>query len=68
MRSQTSWIGREDMTGLSGTYDITLDFAVDTSIMQAKMAAMGGVQPPPGMAPPEGAAQDLGGEATIFSR
>ena len=30
-----------DMTGLSGRYDITLDFAIDPSIMQAKMAAMG---------------------------
>jgi uncharacterized protein (TIGR03435 family) len=56
-----------DMTGLSGTYDITLDFAVDPSIMQAKMGAMGGGPPPPEMAPPEGAAQGPGGAATIFS-
>ena len=56
-----------DMTGLSGTYDITLDFAVDPSIMQAKMAAMGGGPPPAGMAPPEGAAQDPTGGATLFS-
>jgi uncharacterized protein (TIGR03435 family) len=56
-----------DMTGLSGTYDITLDFAIDPSIMQAKMAAMGGGPPPPEMAPPEGAAQDPSGAATIFS-
>ena len=56
-----------DMTGLSGRYDITLDFAADPSIMQAKTAAMGGGSPPPGMAPPEGAAQDPSGAATIFS-
>jgi uncharacterized protein (TIGR03435 family) len=56
-----------DMTGLSGTYDITLDFAVDPSIMQAKMAAMGGGPPPPEMASPEGATQDPSGAATIFS-
>jgi uncharacterized protein (TIGR03435 family) len=56
-----------DMTGLSGTYDITLDFAIDPSIMQAEMAAMGGGPPPPEMVPPEGAAQDPSGAATIFS-
>src|SRR5260370_13622677 len=56
-----------DMTGLSGTYDITLDFAVDPSIMQAKIAAMGGGPPPPEIAPPEGAAHDPRGAATIFS-
>ena len=56
-----------DMTGLSGRYDITLDFAIDPSIMQAKMAAMGGGPPPPGTASPEGSAQDPSGAATIFS-
>src|SRR5204863_4598689 len=55
-----------DMTGLSGRYDITLDFAIDPSIMQAKMAAMGG-GPPPGTDSPDGAAQDPSGGATIFS-
>lgn len=39
-----------DMTGLTGTYDITLDFAPDPAIMQARMAAIGGAAPP-GMAP-----------------
>ena len=56
-----------DMTGLSGKYDITLDFAIDPSIMQARMAAMGGGPPPPGTESPEGAAQDPSGAATIFS-
>ncbi len=57
-----------DMTGLTGTYDITLDFAPDPSIMQAKMAAMGAGPPPPGMGGPEGGAgQDPSGAATIFS-
>ena len=59
-----------DMTGLTGTYDITLDFAPDPSIMQAKMAAMGGGPPPgpvPGGGGPEGASPDPGGAATIFS-
>jgi uncharacterized protein (TIGR03435 family) len=36
-----------DMTGLTGTYDITLVFAPDSAGMRAKMAAMG-VAPPPG--------------------
>jgi uncharacterized protein (TIGR03435 family) len=62
-----------DMTGLTGTYDISLEFAPDSSGMQSKMAAMG-------MAPPPGAAGDGGGStggtaggateapvATIFS-
>jgi uncharacterized protein (TIGR03435 family) len=39
-----------DMTGLKGTYDITLDFAQDMAAMRAKMAAMGAA-PPPGMMP-----------------
>ena len=59
-----------DMTGLTGKYDITLDFAPDPSIMQAKMAAMG-VGPPPGMVPDgggaAGASPDAGPLATIFS-
>jgi uncharacterized protein (TIGR03435 family) len=60
-----------DMTGLKGTYDITLEFAPDPSIMQAKMAAMG-VGPPPGaMGPPPDGAVSPSGEggpaATIFS-
>ncbi len=38
-----------DMTGLTGTYDITFDFTPDPAIMQAKMAAMG-VQLPPEVA------------------
>jgi uncharacterized protein (TIGR03435 family) len=54
-----------DMTGLSGRYDITLDFAIDPAITQARMAAMG-VGPPPGMAAQEGAAPDPSGEGTIF--
>jgi uncharacterized protein (TIGR03435 family) len=56
-----------DMTGLGGKYDITLDFAIDPSIMQARMAAMGGGPPPLGTDSPEGAAQDPSGPATIFS-
>ena len=56
-----------DMTGLSGTYDIILDFGIDPSIMQARMAAMGGGPPPPGTASPEGAAQDPSGAPTMFS-
>jgi uncharacterized protein (TIGR03435 family) len=55
-----------DMTGLSGTYDITLDFAADPAILQARMAAMGG-GPSAGLAPPEGAAPDPSGGATIFT-
>jgi len=54
-----------DMTGLSGTYDIILDFAVEPAVLQAKMAGMG-MGPPPGMAPPESAPQDPGA-GTIFS-
>jgi uncharacterized protein (TIGR03435 family) len=56
-----------DMTGLSGKYDITLDFAIDPSVMQARMAAMGGGPPPPETASPEGAAQDPSGADTMFS-
>jgi uncharacterized protein (TIGR03435 family) len=59
-----------DMTGLQGSYDITLDFAPDPAIMQARMAAMG-MPPPPGGGPdgagPGAGAQDPGGAATIFS-
>ena len=51
-----------DMTGLTKTYDITLEFAQDPAIMQAKMAAMG-VAPPPGMQP----STDADPSATIFS-
>lgn len=58
-----------DMTGLTGTYDITLEFAPDPAIMQAKMAAMGMPPPPP---PPDGAGPaaspaDSGPLATIFT-
>jgi len=56
-----------DMTGLSGQYDITLDFAIDPSIMQARMAAMGGGPPSTGADSPEAAAQDPIGAATMFS-
>jgi len=55
-----------DMTGLTGKYDITLDFAPDPAIMQAKMAAMGAGQPP-GMTPEAGASADPGAAATVFS-
>lgn len=54
-----------DMTGLTGTYDITLEFAPDPAILQSKMAAMG--MPPP---PPDGGSpsvQDNGPLATIFT-
>jgi uncharacterized protein (TIGR03435 family) len=58
-----------DMTGLAGTYDLTLEFAPDPSIMQAKMAAMGMPPPPP---PPDGAGpaaapSESGPLATIFT-
>jgi uncharacterized protein (TIGR03435 family) len=61
-----------DMTALTGTYDITLDFAQDPAIMQARMAAMGIVAPPPGMGPDSGGAgrggsTDADPAATIFS-
>lgn len=60
-----------DMTGLTGTYDITLEFAPDPSIMQARMAGMGGGGPPPGMGPngpgPGGDSGDAGPAATVFS-
>ena len=52
-----------DMTGLNGSYDILLDFVVDPSLTQARMAAMGGGPPP---ASAEGAAQDPSGP-TLFS-
>ncbi len=52
-----------DMTGLTGTYDITLEFAQDPAIMQARMAAMGMAAPPPGSAPPT----DAEPAATIFT-
>jgi uncharacterized protein (TIGR03435 family) len=55
-----------DMTGLTGNYDITLDFAPDPSVMQARMAAMG-VGPPPGMAPDAAGPGDSGAAATVFS-
>jgi uncharacterized protein (TIGR03435 family) len=48
-----------DMTGLGGRYDITLDFAIDPSITQARMAAMG--------EGPEGAAADPSSGPTMFS-
>jgi uncharacterized protein (TIGR03435 family) len=51
-----------DMTGLKGTYDITLDFAQDAALMRAKMAAMGAA-PPPGLAPDAGESNG----PTIFS-
>src|SRR5205085_5218653 len=54
-----------DMTGLSGKYDITLDFAIDPAIMQARMAAMGGGPMTPGTDSP--AAQDPSEADTIFS-
>jgi uncharacterized protein (TIGR03435 family) len=54
-----------DATGLTGKYDITLDFAPDPAILQAKMAAMG-VAPPPGLVQDSGT-QDPNGAATIFS-
>lgn len=53
-----------DMTGLTGTYDIALDFAPDPSMMQGKMAAMGMAAPPPGMGPQSTDAEPA---ATIFS-
>jgi len=56
-----------DMTGLTGTYDITLEFAPDAAGMQAKMAAMGAM---PAMGPEGGAAtssNDPGPAATIFT-
>jgi uncharacterized protein (TIGR03435 family) len=57
-----------DMTELTGTYDITLEFAPDPAIMQAKMAAMGVQQPPPQEAGGPGAGSaDNGPLATIFT-
>ena len=53
-----------DMTGLQGKYDITLDFAPDPAVMQAKMAALGGA-PLPGTHDGDGATDP--GNATIFS-
>lgn len=49
-----------DMTGLTGTYNITLEFAPDPAIMAARMGAAG--MPPP----PASEAADPNG-ATIFS-
>jgi uncharacterized protein (TIGR03435 family) len=54
-----------DMTGLTGTYDITLEFAPDPAILQSKMAAMGMPPPPPGGENPS--LQDNGPLATIFT-
>jgi uncharacterized protein (TIGR03435 family) len=51
-----------DMTSLTGTYDITLEFAQDPAIMQSRMAAMG-VAPPPGPPP----STDADPAATIYS-
>jgi uncharacterized protein (TIGR03435 family) len=54
-----------DMTGLTGTYDITLEFAPDPAILQAKMAAMGVPPPlPDGVSP---SFPDNGALATIFT-
>lgn len=64
-----------DETGLKGAYDITLDFAPDPAVMQARMAAMG-ASPPPGMASggpmdggrgPAAGAPDDNNAATIFT-
>jgi len=52
-----------DMTGLSGRYDIILDFVLDPSVMQARRASMGGGPPSPEMA----TAEDPSGGATMFS-
>jgi uncharacterized protein (TIGR03435 family) len=52
-----------DKTGLTGNYDITLEFAPDPAILQAKMAAMG-VPPPP---PDSAATTDASPLATIFT-
>jgi uncharacterized protein (TIGR03435 family) len=54
-----------DMTELTGTYDITLEFAPDPAVMQAKMAAMGVPPPPPDGVSPSSA--DNGPLATIFT-
>ena len=54
-----------DMTELTGTYDITLEFAPDPAIMQAKMAALGVPPPPPDGVSPSLA--DNGPLATIFT-
>lgn len=54
-----------DMTGLTGTYDVTLEFAPDPAILQAKMAAMGVPPPPPGGVSPR--LPDDGPLATIFT-
>jgi uncharacterized protein (TIGR03435 family) len=54
-----------DMTGLTGTYDTTLEFAAVPAILQAKMAAMGVPPPPPdGVSP---SFPDNGPLATIFT-
>jgi uncharacterized protein (TIGR03435 family) len=54
-----------DMTGLTGTYDVTLEFAPDPAILQAKMASMGVPPPPPDGVGPTLA--DNGPLATIFT-
>lgn len=51
-----------DATGLSGTYDIAMEFAPDPAIMAMKMGGIG--QPPPGQA---GNGPDLNGAPMIFS-
>jgi uncharacterized protein (TIGR03435 family) len=57
-----------DMTSLKGTYDISLEFAPDPAIMQAKMAAMGMAMPPHDMGPEgQSAPGDSGPAASIFS-
>jgi uncharacterized protein (TIGR03435 family) len=61
-----------DQTGLTGKYDITLEFTPDPAIMRAKMAALG-VGPPPAMTAdgaqqgPSGGSTDSGPAETIFS-
>lgn len=57
-----------DMTELTGTYDMTLEFAPDPAIMQAKMAAMGvPPPPPPDTGNPGAGSADSGPLATIFT-
>jgi uncharacterized protein (TIGR03435 family) len=54
-----------DMTGLTGKYDITLEFAPDQATLQAKMAAMGVPPPPPGGVSPT--MPDDGPMASLFT-
>jgi uncharacterized protein (TIGR03435 family) len=54
-----------DMTGLTGMYDIELEFAPDQAMLQAKMAAMGVPPPPPGGVSPT--MSDDGPMASIFT-